>query len=639
MLVQRCLPAPGIARAAGVVGVCVCLFFIEHFVGLGPLAWALPPLAAVSAVIVWRHRAAFLAKESLVAELVFLMAVAYGLAWRWAFPEISENFDQLTDLHLIATYLPGERLPPPDFWLPGQRLDYYYTLQHYGAALLGRFGGLGPGASFNLALPFLAALVVGLAWSFLGALGLRLPAKILAVCCLAIGGTGISPLFHLITAPPGVELWSAQSAWYAIIYNQRFVGWFGDAVASDLWRWLAGATTPSPVHLPIETLGQQYVLGAYHAPLGGFFTLFLALAAMVALRRSDAARPGLEVLLGLSLPLTFCANAWVFPLQAILVGAWTLWEKGVPRLRDLRFLAAGAAAGFILLLPFLVGFAGGGRPVTLTRVPADERAPLVQFLIVHWPLLAVALLAPFAGRHRSMAVLFAAVFLPLLLAGEFVNAFDGGYVGDLVRFNPALKWWSWTFTGGLFAISACVLAGGRRAAAASAALVLVLTAAFALDQANQWLVRDKSGAGRLAADGVYSRDPANAQMLQYLVDAERGVVLEKVYEESPMDTGIYGSFSVKPNVVGIPWVLSVWKGHIPGLQDLVGDIGRFYRGQHPAPLDFLVRWEVRYVVWSKREGGDLQAWQSIDTAIAGRYRWIEYSPTAERHVGLWVRRG
>ena len=87
---------------------------------------------------------------------------------------------------------------PLDYWLPDQRLDYYYAFQHYSAALLGRIVGLGPGASFNLAAVILAALVVALAWEFLTILRVRFALKLLSVIALAVGGTGISPLFHLI---------------------------------------------------------------------------------------------------------------------------------------------------------------------------------------------------------------------------------------------------------------------------------------------------------------------------------------------------------------------------------------------------------------------------------------------------------
>ena len=90
----------------------------------------------------------------------------YGLVWRLSYPDIVEDNDRLTDFHLIANYFSGERLPPLDYWLPHQPLNYYYTFQHYSAALLGRTFGLGPGTSFNMAAIILAALVMSLAWEF-----------------------------------------------------------------------------------------------------------------------------------------------------------------------------------------------------------------------------------------------------------------------------------------------------------------------------------------------------------------------------------------------------------------------------------------------------------------------------------------
>src|SRR5262245_54893106 len=212
LALARWLPSPAIARAGGVLGVCTILFFVEHFIGLGRPSWVLAPLTAAAVFILWRRRSTVLAKRFITAEAVFLVAAGYGFLWRLAFPNIVEAVDQLTDLHLIANYLVGERLPPADFWLPGQRLDYYYTLQHYGAALLGRIAALGPGASYNVSIALVGALVIGLAWAFLETLDLRLPVKILATLCLAIGGTGISPLFHLITAPPPAAFFSAASA-------------------------------------------------------------------------------------------------------------------------------------------------------------------------------------------------------------------------------------------------------------------------------------------------------------------------------------------------------------------------------------------------------------------------------------------
>jgi len=105
-------------------------------------------------------------------------------------PEVVEDNDRLADLHRVANYLAGAKLPPIDYWLPYQRFNYYYTFQHYSAALLGRLFGLGPGESFTLAPIILPALVLGLAWEFLTLVRVRLWAKLLSIAALAIGGTG-----------------------------------------------------------------------------------------------------------------------------------------------------------------------------------------------------------------------------------------------------------------------------------------------------------------------------------------------------------------------------------------------------------------------------------------------------------------
>ena len=97
----------------------------------------------------------------------------------------------------------------------------------------------------------------------------------------------------------------------------------------------------------------------------------------------------------------------------------------------------------------------------LRLVRGAQHAPLVQFLVVFWPLILLALAVPLAGQVKPLAGFLAAVFLALLAFSELFNAFDGGYTGDFLRFNSALKWWGWIFTGGVFSISACLFASDR----------------------------------------------------------------------------------------------------------------------------------------------------------------------------------
>ena len=127
-------------------------------------------------------------------------------------------------------------------------------------------------------------------------------------------------------------------------------------------------------------------------------------------------------------------------------------------------------------------------------------------------------------------------------------------------------------------------------------------------------------------------------MLRYLTDAPPGIVMEKIYDEFPRDTGIYGSFAQKPNLVGLPYVLEVWKKDLPELPPLVGKIESFYAGTLLDAARFLTDHDVRYVVWSVRESKDIEAWKSIMQAIDADYRWMEFSTTPDTRVGLWIRR-
>jgi hypothetical protein len=251
-------------------------------------------------------------------------------------------------------------------------------------------------------------------------------------------------------------------------------------------------------------------------------------------------------------PLTLCASAWTFPFQALLVAGWKLWDTPLPRPRDLRWLAAGSGLGLFLVLPFLGGFSVHGHAISLVRVRAGEHTPWLQFLIVHWPLIVAGLLAPLAGRQRPLALFFATLFLPMLAATELLNAFDGTYRGDMIRFNPAMKWWGWIFSGGVFALSACLLASERLVARLAAIVILVLLSTYAIDVGRFWVEWGKPYAGQLDGTGFYAADPANGRMMRWLGDAEPGIVLEKVYDERPIDTGIYGSFAVKPDLIGVP---------------------------------------------------------------------------------------
>jgi hypothetical protein len=319
-----------------------------------------------------------------------------------------------------------------------------------------------------------------------------------------------------------------------------------------------------------------------------------------------------------------------------LIGAWAIWDHRASGQWGCRFLVVGAAAGVILLLPFLAGLAPVSNHMRLQFVTMNERAPLAQFLILFWPLIVLAVAVPIAGLTKSLAGFLAALFLGLLVFTELFNFFDGGYSGEFSRFNATLKWWGWIFTGGVFAISAFLLASDRRAMRVVAVITLVLISVFAIDTGRVFAFRGFGG--KIDGSRFYAQDVSSARMLDYLAAAPRGTVLEKVYEERPVDTGIYGSFAVKPSLVGVPWILNVWKRDLTELPGLIAEIKSFYAGAHEQAARFLAGHNVRYVVWSPRESRDVDTWKKISDQIGSDFRWLEFSRSPDAHVGVWVRR-
>jgi hypothetical protein len=59
LLAQRWMPYPATARTAAIAIICLGLFSLEHFIGLGRLYAVGIPLTALSAYFIWYERARF----------------------------------------------------------------------------------------------------------------------------------------------------------------------------------------------------------------------------------------------------------------------------------------------------------------------------------------------------------------------------------------------------------------------------------------------------------------------------------------------------------------------------------------------------------------------------------------------------
>jgi hypothetical protein len=608
------------------------------------------------------------------AEWVFYVAFAYGFAWKWAFPVIYPTSERITDLYFISNYLSGQTLPPLDNWFPPNRFDFYYAFQHYAAALMGRIFGLGPGLTYNLAFALLMALPITLVWDFTANFLKQDWKRWLIVITFVVGGTGATPFVHLsYTIPPGLSTQQlgniASDAMWA---SQRFIGQFDQRLNTEFGKSVfPNQAKPGwePRELSLEGFGYQFYVGDYHPPLGGFFLLMLAIASIGQLEKNrysraiaDGDRHGtagkkchtvpikansegsdrrdrfaLQALLAFTVPLVIATNTWVFPLQGTLVLGWIVWcyLNGNPP--NWNALLAGGGAGFLLLYPFLTGFASNALPTPIKWIHPQDHTPLLGFLALHWPLMLFGTLAFFAKGTRRIALLFAVVFLGLLLVSECIFVDDP--TGDKYeRTNTVMKWWGWIWSGGLVALATLLLASSSRWIQNLVAVALLLINWYVIDVARYWIYTDKSDAGKLAAHSVYTHDPVVRDLFRFLEKAPFGIVLENNYGDSYTDSGIYAAFAVKPTLLGWPMHLQTWHGSVSQAWILKDQIVEFYKGQLLDATKWLVANDVEYIIWNERDADQPKGWEHIKNSIDQVYAWHEFQSDPNRHVGLWVRR-
>ena len=79
LISERWIPFPATARTAVIAIICLGLFSLEHFVGLGSLHTVGLPLTALSAYVIWHERAKFHEQTIRADQIAFLCAFAYGL--------------------------------------------------------------------------------------------------------------------------------------------------------------------------------------------------------------------------------------------------------------------------------------------------------------------------------------------------------------------------------------------------------------------------------------------------------------------------------------------------------------------------------------------------------------------------------
>lgn len=662
-LASRWLP-PAIAKAAGMLAVTLPLFTLEHLVGLGSLEWLWPIVTGLSLYVLWRGRARVLQRDFVLAEAAFWGVFTYALLWRFFVPNIDASSEHLANLYFIANYLPGERLPPPDLWLAGPyRFDFYYGFQHYVAALMARLLDLGPGLAMNLAQPLLIGFIGSLGAFAISCFVKPWVPRLLLVAALVAGGNGLAPILQFVLNPPAAtpaehtakastQFWAATrlSGVYEKQLNTREgielfqTGSFNDPALKKM-------------DLPYETVTFYSFLGDYHPPLGGFALLMLALAIMAWLMTAQGLAPSGSRAVGLAVlaatpVLCIVVNVWTLPLQGLLLLAFAGflvfehakvatsiagWREAA--LQDSKYFAAGGLLCLGLIYPFLVYFAPQSLSPAFMKVPPEAATRLSIWWGLHWPVLVLGGLALWVGRKLGWLWWLCGLVALILYVSEAFYFADG--MGDTyLRFNTTIKWWSWLLPLAIVGLAAPVFGLGGKIAKGVVLFVAVALLSNLINVGRYFWHSDSPTFGKIAGDGWLRLDGVQGEMLSYLEAAPPGLVLENMNGGAYNNTSAFALFAGKPLLLGWPAHEVLWRRGAPGIWPLHDDIKRFYAGELPDALGFLMQRGVRYVLWTRWDearhpGGS----RRLDAAIGARYRFRAFESFGETRVGLWELQG
>ncbi|HSL18052.1 MAG TPA: DUF2298 domain-containing protein [Methylomirabilota bacterium] len=549
--------------------------------GLASWRWlgaaVLVVLGLAGAVDWWRRRPDWRAVARV--EAVFL-ATAAGVVWiRLERPAILHQ-EKLMDLGIFASLLRAEAFPPPDMWLAGEGLPYYYW-----GALIWTVPLTLSRVPLDLSYNLVVAAVGGLAACLLWVLGRRAHAGrwagAMAVLVGLFAGTP-DGLRQLFAGKPllGLDLWhSSRQVPDTITEWPLFTLWLGDlhphllsvplALAAMLVAWeigrrgaelrlVAAATVlfgvtwaANPWAMP-PTLAAVALLalcggGRWHWPGRQGWPRWAAVA-VIAVGGWVA---GIPFHLHFHPPFEGVRTvfAWTPPLELLLWGGVVLlpvaaaaWALGAAMLGggDLR---ARAAALSVLA-------------VTLVLAAASGRPTLVVLALLLATLVLAVLTGGAAERDRP-AVALAALGVFLLLVPELVYVVDS-YGDKLHRMNTVFKSYAQAWVLLAIAFPALAALGFRRRAARAAAAVVIVVST--LPHLLGLAVLPLTGRP-LELDGLAWLDPGDRAVVRKLRAQPPGTSIVEAVGGAYTEYGRISSASGVPALLGWANHEMVWRGH------------------------------------------------------------------------------
>ena len=525
-------------------------------------------LALAGAWEAWRRRRW---RSLLAAEAIFLVAAAAVVFLRLDHPQIVYT-EKPMDLGILATLLRAQGFPPPDMWLSGFTLPYYYW-----GALLWTVPISLAGIPLELAYNLIVGLIGGMMAALLWMLGRRAARShwggLLAAFFGVLAGTpdGVRQLLAGARLG-GLDYWhSSRQVTDAITEWPLFTLWLGDL-------------HPHLLSIPIVCLA---LLIAWQAGRKGP-SIDHAVALAVLFGVAWAANPWSmpPTLVGIALLLTAGEDRWHWPtgdgwrrwavIPAIAAGGWLATApfhlNFQPFFQGVRLVHGWTAPGELLLyagclvvpaalaawalLRRLSGDAGqAGLAIALLVLAAvvvlagASRRPTLVLLTAVLTVLVCAVLTPVAGRDRP-ALAIAALGIFLLLVPEIVYVADN-YGDKLHRMNTVFKAYiqGWIFL--VVALPVLLRLAVRRVPvrAALIGVMVVLSLAHPAAMAVQQVTADELG-----INGMRWMPEGDRMLVRALREQPPGTTLVEAVG------GAYTDYSRLSAASGVPAFLG-WENH------------------------------------------------------------------------------
>jgi YYY domain-containing protein len=324
-------------------------------------------------------------------EVLLLVAFVAFLLVRAANPDLWHPFkggEKPMDFAYLNAVVRSSTLPPYDPWYAGGFLNYYYFGQFMLASLI-RFTGIVPAVAYNLAVPLLFAFTVGAVFSIVSGLAeLTLRARRVPAW------SKISPVYAGLVAAVLVAVAGNIDGLLQVLQGASRVFFQGEAFGQfDFWRSSRMMEPGTGANEITEFPYFTFLFADLHAHLIAIPVAITALAATIAAylrigrRRPWAESLGGLIVIGVLIGSLRTINAWDFPTQMMLAGAFLVGGHLLTPGRTVivRLIVGVAstvlvmAVGQLVYLPFHANFELFNDGVIKSQFTTD----LWRYLVIH----------------------------------------------------------------------------------------------------------------------------------------------------------------------------------------------------------------------------------------------------------------